>query len=232
MTSNTKKTKGIFISATGTDTGKTFVSALLLKGILQRGLDAGYYKAALSGAEKEQGRLIPGDAEYVRRIAGLKTPAEETVSYVYEHPYSPHLAAQIEGNPAELEKIRADYTAQAARHDYMVAEGSGGIVCPIRMDGEKQIMLTDIIKALSLDILIVVPPALGGINGAVLTASYAEHLSLRVRGFIINRFLPGNTLHEDNKITIEKLTGLPVLVCIEENAETITISDSLLGALF
>ena len=43
--------KGIFITATGTDIGKTFVTALIVKKLRDAGLNAGYYKAALSGAE-------------------------------------------------------------------------------------------------------------------------------------------------------------------------------------
>ncbi len=40
--------KGLFVSATGTDVGKTYVTALLVKKLVQAGLAAGYYKAALS----------------------------------------------------------------------------------------------------------------------------------------------------------------------------------------
>ena len=38
--------KGIFITATGTDIGKTFVTALIVKKLRDAGLNAGYYKAA------------------------------------------------------------------------------------------------------------------------------------------------------------------------------------------
>lgn len=43
--------KGIFITGTGTDIGKTYVTALLAKSFVQKGINAGYYKAAISGAE-------------------------------------------------------------------------------------------------------------------------------------------------------------------------------------
>ena len=44
-------TKGIFVTATGTDVGKTFISALLVKKVRESGINCGYYKPALSGAE-------------------------------------------------------------------------------------------------------------------------------------------------------------------------------------
>lgn len=40
--------KGIFITATGTDLGKTYVTGLIVKCLRDAGLNAGYYKAALS----------------------------------------------------------------------------------------------------------------------------------------------------------------------------------------
>ena len=61
--------KGYFVTATGTDVGKTFVTALLVKKWRDSGIDAGYYKAALSGAELRDGKWVAGDADYVKRIA-------------------------------------------------------------------------------------------------------------------------------------------------------------------
>ena len=76
--------KALFITGTGTDVGKTYVTGLIVKCLREAGLSASYYKAALSGAETaKDGSLLPGDALYVRRIAGLMEPADELVSYVY-----------------------------------------------------------------------------------------------------------------------------------------------------
>ena len=44
-------TKGIFVTATGTDVGKTFVSALIVKKMREDGFNCGYYNTVLSGAE-------------------------------------------------------------------------------------------------------------------------------------------------------------------------------------
>ena len=45
--------KGLFITAIGTDIGKTYVTGLLVKRLRDAGINAGYYKAALSGAEEQ-----------------------------------------------------------------------------------------------------------------------------------------------------------------------------------
>ena len=52
--------KALFITGTGTDIGKTYVTGLIVKKLRDAGLNAGYYKAALSGAEPDaNGTLQP-----------------------------------------------------------------------------------------------------------------------------------------------------------------------------
>ena len=56
--------KGIFVTGTGTDVGKTYVTALIVKKLADAGIHAGYYKAALSGAESIEERLCKEDCRY------------------------------------------------------------------------------------------------------------------------------------------------------------------------
>ena len=209
--------KGYFVTATGTDVGKTFVTALLVKKWRDSGIDAGYYKAALSGAEFRDGKWVAGDADYVKRIANLPDTQEQLVSYVYKEAVSPHLAARKEGNPVELAKVKADFEAACARHEFIFAEGSGGIVCPIRYDAQK-IFLEDIIKTVNLPILVVTTAALGSINACVLTVEYARSRGLDIRGLIVNRYgSSGNLEMEDDNIRMmQDLTGLEILAKIKD----------------
>ncbi len=209
--------KGYFVTATGTDVGKTFVTALLVKKWRDSGIDAGYYKAALSGAELRNGKWVAGDADYVKRIANLSDTQEQLVSYVYKEAVSPHLAARKEGNPVELTKVKADFEAACARHEFIFAEGSGGIICPIRYDDQK-VFLEDIIKAVNLPILVVTTAALGSINACVLTVEYARSRGLDIRGLIVNRYgSSGNLEMEDDNIRMmQDLTDLEILVKIKD----------------
>ena len=220
------KPKGYFVTATGTDVGKTFVTALLVKKWRDLGIDAGYYKAALSGAELRGGKWIAGDADYVKRIANLPDSQEQLVSYVYKEAVSPHLAARKEGNPVELSKVHEDFEAACARHKFVFAEGSGGIICPIRYDSEK-IFLVDIIKTLNLPLLVVTTAALGSINACVLTVEYARSHGLEVRGIIVNRYgMSGNFEMEDDNIKMmQDLTGLSILAKLREGANDLGVSE-------
>ena len=211
------KSKGYFVTATGTDVGKTFVTALLVKKWRDSGIDAGYYKAALSGAELRDGKWVAGDADYVKRIANLPDTQEQLVSYVYKEAVSPHLAARKEGNPVEIAKVQADFEAATKRHEFIFAEGSGGIICPIRYDAQK-IFLEDIIKTVNLPILVVTTAALGSINACVLTVEYARSRGLDIRGLIVNRYgSSGNLEMEDDNIRMmQDLTGLEILAKIKD----------------
>ena len=149
-------------------TGPTVLNALK-----DAGLDAGYYKAAVSGAERdeENGTLRAGDALYVKEIAELSETQEELVSYVYEAAVSPHLAAQLDNNPIDFGVVEKDFRRALSTHDYITMEGSGGIICPLRWDKKEHLVLDDLVKKLGLGALVVADAGLGTINAAALTVS-------------------------------------------------------------
>ncbi|MDD3054050.1 MAG: dethiobiotin synthase [Endomicrobiaceae bacterium] len=223
--------KSIFITGTATDVGKTFVTGLIVKKLHDSGINAGYYKAALSGAEKINGRLIPVDAKYVCDVAGIKEKPENLVSYIYQTAVSPHLAAQIEKNPIDINKIIQDFNRLKSNYEYITVEGSGGIVCPLRID-DKIIMLTDVIKILNLDVILVVSSLLGTINSTVLTVEYAKKLNISVKAIIMNYFDKDNFMHLDNKKQIEKFTGIPVIATVSHNESNLDVDITKLKQLY
>ncbi len=223
--------EGLFVTGTGTDIGKTYVTALLVRKLRKAGFDTAYFKAAVSGNERDKsGRLIPGDAAYVKRISGTDQPLETMCPYVYEAAVSPHLAARKEGSPVELSVVKAQYEKLCGEYGYVICEGSGGIVCPIRYDEEK-IMLEDIIKALGLPTVVTADAGLGTINSVVLTCEYMKAHGLDIRGLILNNFHKGDIMEEDNKLMCEKLTGIPVIACVGENDTDIDISADVLRSI-
>lgn len=219
--------KGIFVTATGTDIGKTYVTALMVKKLREAGYSAGYYKAALSGADS----ITESDAGYVKKISGIEQQDETLLSYLYQSAVSPHLAAKLEGNPVDLGKVRADYMRVLEDHDYVTVEGSGGIVCPIRWDEEHRILLEDVIKALELSTVIVADAGLGTINAVVLTAEYLRSRDIVIKGIILNQYI-GGAMQEDNVRMIEELTGLPVLALVRSGDEELEMDAERLASLY
>ncbi|MGF6376657.1 dethiobiotin synthetase [Clostridiales Family XIII bacterium PM5-7] len=224
--------KQLFITGTGTDVGKTYVAALLLKKLQQLGVNPSYYKAAMSGnLRNSSGTLIPGDADVVQRISKIQQPLDTMCPYVYEHAVSPHLAAKLEGPPVRLDIIQQGFDALRQKYDYVVVEGSGGIVCPLNADDEP-LFLEDVIKKLSLSSLLVADAGLGTINAVVLTVQYMRKKKLPIKGIIFNRFHPESIMEADNLHMCEALTGIKVVACVGEDDGELHIAEESLFSLF
>ena len=86
--------KNIFITATGTDIGKTYISALIVKKMREKGLNCGYFKPVLSGVRELAGHLVDSDANYVVQIADIPAMADECGSYWWKEAVAPHLAVK------------------------------------------------------------------------------------------------------------------------------------------
>lgn len=224
--------KKLFITGTGTDVGKTYVSGLILKKLKESGVSAAYYKAAMSGNERSaDGSLIPGDALHVKRVSGISQPLEEMCPYVYETAVSPHLASQMEGNPIQMEVVLEGFRKACQGYEYVTMEGSGGILCPICFD-EKEIWLPDVVKACDLGCLIVADAGLGTINAVGLTAFYLKAHDIPLKGIIFNHFQPGDPMQEDNLKMCEHLTGAKVVACVRDGDTELELSAELLQSLY
>ncbi|MGF0034044.1 dethiobiotin synthase [Bariatricus sp. SGI.154] len=219
--------KGLFITATGTDVGKTYVTALIVKKLKEAGYHAGYYKAALSGAEC----IADSDAGYVKKVSGITQEDDTLISYLYKEAVSPHLAARIEDNPVELQKVTEDFRKVTEEYEYVTVEGSGGIVCPIRWDETCRLLLEDVIRALELDTVVVADAGLGTINAVVLTVEYLRQHGISVKGVILNHYT-GDVMQEDNVRMIEMLAQVPILAKVKPQDTELSMDIGKLVSLF
>ena len=224
--------KAVFLTGTGTDIGKTYISGLIVKKLAEAGKNPAYFKAAMSGNDRrEDGTLIPGDALFVQKTSGISQPLEEMCPYVYENAWSPHLASRVEGNPVDLEVVRKGFLETADKYDYITMEGSGGILCPLCFD-ERRIQLEDVIREFELSSILVADAGLGTINSVVLTAEYMKARSLPIKGIIFNHYHPGNIMEDDNIFMCEHMTGLPVIAKVQDDATELETDADVLAALY
>ena len=225
--------KGIFVTGTGTDVGKTYVTGLIVKKLRDSGKNAGYYKAAISGAEiGKDGELLPGDALYVNETANIGEAVENLVTYVYPEAVSPHLAANINHTQIDFDKVDEDFQWALAKYDYLTMEGSGGIICPLRWDDKQHVIIDDLVKRLDLGAIVVADAGLGTINSAVLTIEHLEFRHIPVKGVILNNFHPGDLMEEDNLKMIEKITGVPVIATVKKGDTELDIDADFLAGLY
>ena len=215
--------KNIFITATGTDIGKTYVSALIVKKIRQSGFNCGYFKPVLSGVEEFEGILTKSDCNYVVDTAKIPAAANDCVTYWWKEAVSPHLASQRAGESIDTERILADYKKASEKYDYLLIEGAGGITCPLRLENGEKYLLKDLIKDLGINVLLIADGGLGTINSVLLTTEYAKTNGINIEGIILNNYEPDNFMHQDNLKQVEYLTGIKVVATVEKGQKDIVL---------
>lgn len=224
--------KALFVTGTGTDTGKTYVTGLIVKKLQEAKKNPAYYKAAMSGNDRRpDGTLIPGDALEVQTMSGINQSLTSMCPYVYEHAYSPHLASRLEGNPVVMDVVTHGFADVTAVYDYVTVEGSGGILCPICFD-EARIQLEDVVKELHLSSILIADAGLGTINSVVLTAEYMKTHGLPLKGIIFNHYHPGDVMEDDNIFMCEHMTGLPTLAKVQDGDTELDMNVDALCALY
>lgn len=224
--------KALFVTGTGTDTGKTYVTGLIVKKLQEAQKNPAYYKAAMSGNDRRpDGTLIPGDALAVQTMSGIDQSLTSMCPYVYEHAYSPHLASRLEGNPVVMDVVTHGFADVTAVYDYVTVEGSGGILCPICFD-EARIQLEDVVKELHLSSILIADAGLGTINSVVLTAEYMKTHGLPLKGIIFNHYHPSDVMEDDNIFMCEHMTGLPTLAKVQDGDTELDMNIDALCALY
>lgn len=219
--------KNIFITATGTDVGKTYISGLIIKKMCESGFKCGYYKPVLSGVSLENDKLAESDCNYVIHRANLKADPNSCVSYYWQEAVSPHLASLRSNEKIDRLKLKKDFLEKSNSNDYLLIEGAGGITCPLILDKNDTYLLSDLIKDFELSILIIADAGLGTINSTLLTVEYAKSRGINIQGIILNNFDPQSFVHKDNLIQIERLTGVKVVASVQKNQMDIELLEHL-----
>lgn len=224
--------KSLFVTATGTDIGKTYVSGLIVKKMREYGLNCGYYKPVLSGAVMSDGELTPGDCKFVVETANLDCKPLDCLSYCFEEAVSPHLASARQGVVITSEKILADYKSHSQEYDYVLIEGAGGITCPLSVDDDNVFLLSDLVKQMNQDVLLVADGGLGTINSVLTSVEYIQKRGIKIVGIVLNNYDKDDFMHRDNKDMVERLTGIKVIATVGKDEKDIEITKQDLEVLF
>ncbi|MFN8113826.1 MAG: dethiobiotin synthase [Solirubrobacterales bacterium] len=196
--------RGIFVTGTGTEVGKSVVAAVIAAEAAAEGLTVAVFKPAVSGLD-EGGEA---DHELLARASGSDQSEDEIAPYRYGPPVSPHLAAEMAGEEIDTELLErvAEDAAEAA--DAIVCEGVGGLMVPLRPD----YLVRNLAAELGHPVAIVAGSGLGTINHTLLTIEAAWAAELEISAVVLNRWpaKPGR-LEESNRETIAELTGIEVV---------------------
>ncbi len=173
--------RGIFITGTGTDVGKTYTSAFLLDLLTRVDKKSLYYKPVQCGPAVFNGHTYPGgDAQVIREVMKHYDTA---TSWELRTPASPHYAFAQEPEQAFAAKVVQDFLVRTRRdYEFVVMEGAGGIRVPLNDHQE----MSDLAKMSCFPVLVVTHPGLGTLNHTLLTLEHLKNKLIPIAGFVFS----------------------------------------------
>lgn len=205
---------GFFITGTDTEIGKTFVSSLLIKILVDEGLKVSGMKPVASDAKNIDGVLQNEDALTLMQAANVDADYSLVNPYVFAEAVSPHIAAEDAGVEIDLNKIKNNLDVLEKKSDVVVVEGVGGWYAPLSYDTT----VADLARVLNTPVIIVVGLRLGCLNHALLTVQAIRHSGVPIAGWMANHVEEHFSSAEKNIETLKAfLSDVPFLGSVSYN---------------
>jgi dethiobiotin synthase len=206
----------LFVTGTGTDVGKTVVTAALAALGRERGRCAVVKPGQTGVADAE-----PGDLHDVLRLAG---PVDTRELVRFPDPLSPAAAARLSGRPP-LDPAAFYDVLLRLDHDLVLVEGAGGLLVRFDEDGTT---LVDLARGLRAPVLVVVDPALGTLNHTALTLEALAHRGVELSGLVLGSCPASPGLAERSNLRdLEMLAARPLLGALPAGAGSLPAAEFL-----
>src|SRR5262252_9313502 len=179
----------MFVTATGTDVGKTFVACGMIKHLRARGLAVDALKPIVTGFDahsvhtSDTGRLLAalGQALTPQQIAQVSP-------FRLRAPLSPDMAARIDGASIDFKALNAFCRSAIGCHkDALIIEGIGGIMVPL---DERHTVLDWMIE-LDLPAILVAGSYVGTLSHTLSALDVLDHNEIKVAAVVVNE-TPGS----------------------------------------
>ncbi|MFI2348160.1 dethiobiotin synthase [Streptomyces sp. NPDC019443] len=200
----------IVVSGTGTEIGKTVVTAAVASVFRAQGRSVAVVKPAQTGVAPGE----PGDVAEVARLAGAVTGVELAR---FPEPLAPATAARRAGMATVRTRDVVEAVEKlAAEHDLVLVEGAGGLLVRFDEDGGS---LADVARLLGAPVLVVAPAGLGTLNAVALTAEALRGRELEQLGVVVGSW-PGepDLAAQCNLADLPEAAGAPLLGAVPEGA--------------
>lgn len=195
----------LFIIGTDTGVGKTIVTGLLARYLLESGLNVVTQKWVETGCKKEISEDIKTHLAIMKKnLSYIEGDRSNVSPYVFKAASSPHLASGMEKRKISAEKIKNSFKILSQKFDFVLVETAGGALVPYTSGS----LLIDLAKGLHIPVLVVVGNKLGAINHTLLTIEALKKRKMKIIGIIFNNFKKENALIlRDNPHIVELISG-------------------------
>ncbi len=214
-----KPARGLFVTGTDTEVGKTYVGSIIVKSLREAGHRVGVYKPSAADCVSDGQDLVSEDAVALWEAAGKLGNLSDVCPQRFRAALAPHLAAKAEGKQLDPNQLRQGIEAWADNCDIVIVEGAGGLMTPVS-DEE---YIADLAFDLGYPLIVVAPNVLGVINQTLQTTITASCFrdGLDVAGIVLNdaQLIEGDISIESNLEEITKRCLAPVLGRLRFQAE-------------
>jgi dethiobiotin synthetase len=199
----------MFVTATGTGIGKTFVASGLIRQLRGRGLSVEALKPVITGFdprlahESDTGRLLaalgrPLTADHIAAVSPYRLRA----------PVAPDLAARLEGAAIDFTALAAFCRNAVARHkDALIIEGVGGVMVPL----DDRHTVLDWMIEVNLPLLVVAGSYVGTLSHTLTALDVLGRNGLKVAGVVVSETPQSAAGLEETAATIRRFaTGIEV----------------------
>lgn len=208
-----RKINGVFVTGTDTDCGKTIISGGIARALLHKGFNVGVMKpvATWGDPKREPGgrkRWISEDALHLRQAAATSDSLDIINPICYKAALAPWPAARMEKKNVDMERVFHAYRELQQRHDFLVIEGVGGLMVPLKRD----YFVIDMISRMHLAAIVVAHPDLGTINHTLLTVNALKKAGIPLAGVVINNWKGKTRAEQTNPHVLRKILDRNIMV--------------------
>jgi dethiobiotin synthetase len=192
--------KAIFITATDTEVGKTYVASKIAQALIKSGINTGIFKPISTGSRN--------DAKFLINAIKAGDTLETVTPVFFNNPMSPYGAAKLENKQVDFKKIYSSLKYFLSKYEFTIVEGIGGLLVPLK----KNFFVSDLIKKMNLPIIVVARRGLGTINHTLLTVDKLKRNKQKVLGIVLSgKKNKSDVSAKYNASIIKEITRLPVL---------------------
>jgi dethiobiotin synthetase len=197
---------GLFITATDTGAGKTFVTAALARLWRCERRPFRVCKPVATGAENDWS----DDTRLLAEASG-DPDLHAITPYTFAAAAAPPVAARLAGTALRLEDLAAAVRRRAAEDHAVLVEGVGGLLCPLT----RRETIVDLAVELALPLIVVARRSLGTLNHTLLTVEAAQRRGLRLAGVVVTATTPVQSVAEETAIEeLQRRLDVPLLAVL------------------
>jgi dethiobiotin synthetase len=198
-----------FITGSGTEIGKTFVTAAMIHALRRRNHPVAALKPIVSGFDPVQ--AAASDPGLLLMALGEKptTAALDRIApWRFRAPLSPDMAARREGRAIDFMTLVEHSHAAIAANEILLIEGVGGVMVPL--DDAHTVL--DWMAALRLPVILVGGSYLGAISHSLTALDALHSRALKVAALVVNETLGSSVALDETAATIARFAdGVPIV---------------------